>query len=169
MKSKSRRSKLVLHSICATLCTAVTTQPASAWTWSPRVTVYNGPGLCVQGEAGIDHRQPGVFSGNIAYANTYAFSEGCGVGLTKPNGTAAVRLDVYKWTGSSWAICLGTDWKYGATGTDQFGPWGPQEGFSYGGASSCGPGYYGTLAYSYIWDGSAWRGGSIWSGYEFVQ
>jgi hypothetical protein len=161
--------KFLLYGIFAVLFTAMTARSASAWTWSPFVTVYNGPGLCVQSQAGIDHRMPGVFSGNLAYAYTHALSEGCGVGLNKPDGSAAVRLEVYKWTGSSWAICQGTDWKYGATGTTQFGPWGPEEGFDYGGVASCGPGYYGTLAYSYIWDGSGWRGGSAWSGYEFVQ
>jgi hypothetical protein len=168
-RSRAVKSKPILYGIFAILCTAVTAQSASAWTWSPFVTVYNGPGLCVQSQAGIDHSISGLFSGNLAYAYTHALSEGCGVGLNKPDGFAAVRLDVYKWTGSSWTICRGTDWRYSATGTGSFGPWGPGEVFDYGGASSCGPGYYGTLAYSYVWDGSGWRGGSAWSGYEFVQ
>jgi len=165
----SIKQKLALYGIFAVVFIAVTVQPVSAWTWSNRVTVYNGAGLCVQSRAGIDHFKPGLFSGNLAYAETYALSQGCGVGLNKPNGWAAVRLDVYKWTGSSWVVCRSTNWKYGATGTNQWGPWGPGEVFDYGGSSSCGPGYYGTLAYSYVLDGTAtWRGGSSWSGYEYV-
>jgi hypothetical protein len=141
---------------------------ALAWTWAYRGVLYNGPGLCVEADSGIDHQQPHVFSGNLAYASCYALGQGCGAGLSLPYGWAAVRLDVYKWTGSAWALCRGTNWKYGATGTNEFGPWGPGDVFVYGGSSSCGPGYYGTLAFAYVWDGSAWRGGGLWSGFEFV-
>jgi hypothetical protein len=99
-----------------------------------------------------------------AAASTFALTYGCGYGLTKH---AAVRLDVYKWTGSSWAVCHGTDWKYGATSTDQLGPRALE--VVLGGPAACGPGYYGTLAYSYVMDNyGTWRGGSVWSGYEWV-
>ena len=47
-------------------------------------------------------------------------------------------------------------------------PTGPTQILDYGGAAACGAGYYGTYGYSYVWDGSAWRGGSVWSGYEYV-
>jgi hypothetical protein len=170
---RSNRQKMALYGVFFIALTAVTVNPVSAWTWSNKTTVYSAPLLCIQGQAGIDHYQPGLFSGNLAYANTYALagyavSGGCSKGLDKPNGSAAVRLDVYKWTGSTWVVCRGTNWKYGATGTNQWGPWGPSEVFDYGGSSACGAGYYGTMAYSYVWDGSAWRGGSVWSGYEYV-
>ena len=133
--------------------------------------MYNGAGLCVQGDAGIDHWQPNVFSGNLAYDETYALSQGCGAGLTLPAGWAAARLDVYKWTGTQWAVCSGTNWQFGPTGIsggDVGGPFGPAQVFNYGGSSSCGSGWYGTLASAYVWDGSAWRGSGIWSGAEFV-
>jgi hypothetical protein len=144
-------------------------QIAYAWTWAHWVTVYNGTGLCVQGEAGIDHVKPGTFSGNLAYSGTYARAQGCGAGLNLPDGWAATRLDVFKWTGSAWAFCRGTNWKFGATGVNQWGPWGPEEVFNYGGVGSCGRGWYGTTASVYVWDGGAWRGGGVWSGNEFVQ
>jgi len=76
---------------------------------------------------------------------------------------------VYKWTGSTWVICRSTDWTYGTTGTSQWGPTGPGQVFDYGGASSCGPGFYGTMGYPYVSDGSTWRGGGIWSGAESVS
>jgi hypothetical protein len=150
----------------------LTTAGASSWTWNHHATVYNAGGLCVQGDAGIDHWQPNVFSGNLAYDGTYALSQGCGAGLTLPAGWAAARLDVYKWTGSQWAVCTGTNWLFGPTGIsggDTGGPFGPSQVFNYGGPSSCGSGWYGTLASAYVWDGSSWRGGSVWSGYELVQ
>jgi hypothetical protein len=163
---------LLSSMLLALLFAAVTTPSADAWTEHDRITVYNGAGLCVQGDAAIDSRKPGVFSGNLAYATTYARSEGCGATLTKPDGHAAVRLDVYKWNGSSWFVCRSTDWEFGATGILRSGDivtdFGPSVVFDYGGASACGPGYYGTLAHAYVWDGAAWRGGSVWSGYEYV-
>lgn len=164
--------KAAFCTVVALLMTAVWTQPANAWTWATRVTVYNGSGLCVQGDAGIDHLRPGTFSGNLAYANTYALTQGCGTGLSRPDGWAAARAVVYRWNGSAWAVCRASDWKYGATGQagGEFpGPWGPEQAFNWGGWQACGPGYYGTLASAYVWDGSAWRGGGVWSGYEFAS
>ena len=163
-----RDLKLTMYRISAFLFAITAAHSALAWTWANRVQVYNGPGLCVQSDAGIDHRRPDALSGNLAYDGTYALSQGCGAGLNLPDGWAATRLDVYKWTGSAWAICRGSNWQYGATGVNQWGPWGPAQVFDYGGSASCGPGYYGTMAYAYAWDGSAWRGGGLWSGYEFA-
>ena len=166
-----QRATKVICCALAFVFAGVNADPAFAWTWVYKVTVYNGPGLCVQGDLGIDHRVPNAFSGNLAYDGTYARGQGCsGAGLTLPAGFAAARLDVFKWTGSTWAFCRGTNWQYGATGNDQWGPTGPGQVFDYGGSPSCGPGYYGTLAYAYVWDSaaSAWRGGGVWSGYELV-
>ncbi len=157
--------------------------PAGAWTWAKNVTVYHGANLCVRGDAGIDHRRPGVFSGNLAYGNVYALDGSCGRGLTKPDGWAGVRLEVLKWNGSSWTRCRQTDWKYGPTGVsggDLGGPYGPALVFDYGGASSCGAGVYGTRAYVRVkervhypghWNRprTVWREGQVWSGSEYVQ
>ena len=163
------RAIKVIGSASAFLFAVVSTPPAFAWTWVYKVTVYNASGLCVQGDSGIDHLQPNVFSGNLAYDATYA-RQGCsGPGMNLPAGWAAARLDVYKWTGSTWAVCRGSNWQFGPTGNDQFGPTGPGQVFDYGGPASCGPGFYGTLAFAYVWDGSAWRGGGVWSGFELVQ
>lgn len=171
MGNRSIKTKIVLYCISALLCTAITVQVASAWTFSPRVVLYtSGFGFCVKGEAGIDSAKPGVFSGNLAYSATFALLGDCGTVLTLPDGSAASRLDVHKWTGSEWVVCRSTDWIYGRTFRDEFGnPMGPGWVYNYGGASSCGAGYYSTTAYAYVWDGAAWRGGSVWSGYEYVQ
>ncbi|MEU3528110.1 hypothetical protein AB0E62_30295 [Streptomyces sp. NPDC038707] len=161
--------KAVLCTVVALLTAVVWTHPANAYTWARSVTVYNGSGLCVHGDAGIDHKQPGVFSGNLAYSHTYALTQGCGTGLS---GWAATRATVYRWNGSAWAVCRASDWKYGATsqaGGEFPGPRGPELVYDWGGWQACGQGYYGTSASAYVWDGSAWRGGSVWSGYEYVS
>lgn len=167
-----RAPKWAIYMIFGSLFAAVTAHSASAWTWNSRHTVYDGPGLCILGDAGIDHLVPNSFSGNLAYANTYAVSQGCGpIGLSLPYPYAAARLDVWKWTGSTWAICNGTEWLFGATGNSsgEFGgPWGPSQLFNYGGPV-CGSGFYGTQASAYVMDASGvWRGGATWSGSEFV-
>jgi hypothetical protein len=167
-----RARKLPIYMISVFLFAAVTAHSASAWTWKYRNQVYDGPGLCVLGDAGIDHLVPNSFSGNLAYAETYAVSQGCGpIGLSLPYPDAAARLDVWKWTGSTWAVCNGTEWLFGATGNSSSevgGPWGPQQIFNYGGPI-CGSGWYGTLAWAYVRDANGvWRGGGTWSGYEFV-
>ncbi|MCA6091363.1 hypothetical protein LE181_04150 [Streptomyces sp. SCA3-4] len=171
--AKSRLAlKCALSGIVALLFAVIWNQPAYAWTWVRNATVYNGAGLCVQGDAGIDHVRPGVFSGNLAYGNVYARSGGCGAGLTNTSPTAAaVQVEVWKWNGSSWTKCRSTDWKYGPTGVsggDLGGPYGPGWVFDYGGASSCGAGFYETRAHVYVWDGSEWRGGVVRSGAENV-
>lgn len=154
---------------------AVAPQTASAWTWSPVTTVYTHPlaTYCVRGQAGIDHFSGG-FSGNIAYANVYvvglsAFS-GCGLPHT---GQARVRLDVQVWNGAVWVFCRSSAWSYGAVGWagGEFpGPYGPQALLDYGGASSCGEGYYRTIAYAEYGgsSGTGWVGGSVASPYEYV-
>jgi hypothetical protein len=165
--SKSRRAvTLALGGILAPLFAMGIASPAHAWTWNRGVTVYNGADFCVRGDAGIDHVIPGAFSGNLAYADAFALTAGCGGGLA--NRSAAVRLEVYHWTGSAWAICRSTDWQYGTTGVNQWGPTGPEQVLNYGGSASCGSGLYGTVGYAFVWDGAAWRGGSVWSGAEQV-
>jgi hypothetical protein len=166
--SKLSRTLLTLAACAAAPVVAVTAAaPAQAWTWKQDATVYNANGLCVQGEAGIDHVRPGTFSGNLAYAGVYARGAGCGAGLA--NRYAAVRLEVHRWNGSAWVLCRSTAWSYGYTGVNQWGPTGPEQVFNYGGAASCGAGWYGTLATSYVLDSAGtWRGGTVWSGPEHV-
>jgi hypothetical protein len=158
--------RAVKLTLCASalLSAAVISYSALAWTWNRWVPVFRGPGLCVQGEAGIDHWRPGSFSGNLAYSGAFARDQACINGLT--GRWAATRVDVYK----DQAICRGTEWKYDYTGLDSFGsPIGPSIVFNYGGPASCGRGWYGTYGAAFVWDGSAWKGGWVWSGWEWVE
>lgn len=166
--SKYRRAvTLALVGVLAPLFAMGTASPAHAWTWNQGVTVYDAAGLCVRGDAGIDHFRPGSFSGNLAYANAYGLTAGCGTGLV--GREAAVRLELWHLNGSTWSVCRSTDWQFGTTGTSQWGPTGPEQILDYGGSAACGPGHYGTWAIAYVRDsGGEWRGGSVWSGSELV-
>ena len=160
MFSIRRTLLLATGTVAAVGAALASAAPASAWTWNTAATVYDSGGLCVQGDAGIDHAGA-TFSGNLAYANTYARGAGCAAGLV--NRYAAVRLDVLKWTGSTWFVCRATSWEYGYTGVNQWGPYGPSQVFNYGGVASCGAGLYRTQAYVYVLDGTTWRGGTVWA------
>jgi hypothetical protein len=157
--------------LCVTvLCVAavVTYSGALAWTWVYWRTLFIGPGLCVQGDAGIDHLRPDSISGNLAYSDAYARDQQCVNGLV--GRWAATRLDVYHAApGGQGAICRGTDWKYAYTAIDPItGPTGPEWVYDYGGPASCGSGWYGTFGGAFVWDGSNWQGGWVFSGWEWV-
>jgi hypothetical protein len=155
--------------LCVTAFLLAGVVTASAWTWCRWCTVFTGPGLCVQADAGIDHWRPNVFSGNIAYSTAYARDQGCVNGLS--GRWATTRLDVYRAApGAEGVLCRGTEWKSDYTGIDGFGtPIGPAEVFDYGGPASCGPGWYGVFGGAFVWDGSNWQGGWAWSGWEWVE
>jgi hypothetical protein len=158
-----RRILVVLAAVVA--LGVASAAPASAWTWTYGTTVYNNGNLCVQGDAGIDHKGA-TFSGNLAYAHTFAKGSGCSAGLS--NMYAASRLDVLKWNGSAWYICRQTGWTYSYTGVNQWGPYGPETVYDYGGVASCGVGWYATRAYALVWDGAVYRGGTVWA-QEYVS
>lgn len=89
--------------------------------------MYDGSGPCVRGTPGSAHARSGAFSGNLACANAYALTGGCGIGRS---GWAAVQAVVHEWNGSAWTVCLTSGWKYGATGQagGKFpGPWRPEQ------------------------------------------
>jgi hypothetical protein len=107
---------------------------------------------------------------NEAVASVLALNEACVAPVIKGPRSVRVRLDLFKKDGSTWYVCRSTTWKYGRTGLGGHGdirfPIGPLVRIDHGGASRCGPGIYGTMAYAYVRDGSTWRGGSVWSGSE---
>lgn len=74
-------------------------------------------------------------------------------------GKLALRMTLWKWTGSQWAVCADTDWMYNSsTGWRML---------SQGWAGLCGNAYYGnnTGAFAYI---GRWIGGYMWSGDQWL-
>jgi hypothetical protein len=143
---------------------------------------YRGYGMCVKGTA---HQYPyvagGFGSGATVDAEPYDWD--CSTPLQLSQGDVAAKADVYKWTGSSWAYCTGTDWVYGGY-TSGYWIGDIYESPTYGAiapssAGSCGPGYYGVLGSAYAYGlvhsdiyvsgyGFQWNGGTVWSGYEYI-
>ncbi|GAA0826686.1 hypothetical protein GCM10009525_21530 [Streptosporangium amethystogenes subsp. fukuiense] len=169
-----RRSALLLgplSAISALLLTVAMPQPAQAYTQQHQVTVERGASFCARATAGIDHRVPGTLSGNQAWARAYALAGDC---TTVHGARARVRLEVQKWNASraAWEVCAAASWVEGTTGRDQFGLTGPSVGLTY---TPCGPGWRQTKAeaQSYRYVDSAgrflWFGGTLYSGYEWVD
>lgn len=166
------RARMRWAALCVLLASLVlmTGGPASAAT-SGRVTLANTPVVCVQGESKFNWYTTG-FADRSAWAFAYARTPGsCSATLYRPPGWLAVRFDVFKWTGSQWALCRSTDWQFGGGGDTRGGDIvyeqsaGASQFFS---SPPCGSGYYGTSARHLVWDGAAWQGGNTWSGYMFA-
>lgn len=170
----SRRRALILGPLSAlfVLLTVAVPQSAQAYTQQSLVTVEQQATFCIKADAGIDHFTPGVFSGNNAWARVYAFAADCATVL--PAMQVRVKLEVRKWNESSsaWVTCKTTDWAYGTTSRDQFGPVGPGVHTGY---TPCGSGWHQTKAQaqSYRYVNSVgqflWLGGILNSGYEWVN
>jgi hypothetical protein len=160
------KRRLVLCASLAFLLAGATTQTASA-VESGRVVVSSGPIVCVQGESKFNWTSGG-FADHSAGAVTYARNPGsCSGTLYRPMGWLATRLDVFKWTGTEWALCRSLDWSFGGGGDRWVGDiWYEQAATQWEVYSGppCGAGFYGTVGVHRVWDGSAWQGGSTWSG-----
>lgn len=83
--------------------------------------------------------------------------------VNRPAGSLAARIQVFKWSGSAWNVCVDSNWFYSGSTTSSFGGW-----YTYGTQPPCGAGYYGTIGYGYQYNG-AWKGGSTWSGYLYLS
>lgn len=77
-------------------------------------------------------------------------------------GYKALRMHLYKWTGSAWGVCASTSYKYNSTTTYKL-----VQAVYWGSSPRCGNGYYGTSGGSWHYNG-AWYGGSVWSGYHWL-
>ena len=120
---------------------------------------YNG--VCVDNKAEIGNGPVGGGAlrgtGVSARANaigTCAPSYGI-VYVNVPPGWIAVIDQAFKWNGSSWAFCASTGYKYNTITASTLvvysyqGIWTPP----------CNAGTYTVVTTTYVWNGSAWKGG----------
>ncbi|MFE2601492.1 hypothetical protein ACFXCZ_34295 [Streptomyces sp. NPDC059396] len=171
----ARRKTLLLGPLAALFALVLTValpQSAQAYSFTGIVKVRQTGSYCVGDQAGIDHITPGTFSGNLAYANAYAYKGDC---VTPAVMEARSRLELRFWNEAqgAWITCRSTDWTYGTTGSNMWGPTGPSTLLAYGGPV-CGVGWYATRAYAEVWNpyvigGGFWTGGSTTSPYEWVD
>ncbi|WP_131803858.1 hypothetical protein [Pseudofrankia sp. BMG5.36] len=91
------------------------------------------------------------------------FSALNGTRWSVPAGWLQNQMIIQKWNGSSWVNCNSSPWYSNNSATDAFTPtvyWG----------SACGEnGWYSSWGAGYQWTGSAWNGGSVWSGLIYLD
>ncbi|MGH8970315.1 MAG: hypothetical protein ACRDV1_10245 [Actinomycetes bacterium] len=166
---KARRvGMLALSALIGLTLAVIAAQPASAHTPTASARVYDTYGLCTISWSQIAHDH--ATGQTTASAHTYARVANCTTIDMFAPGHLAVRLDLQKWTRAGWVNCQSTDWVYNSTWNDEI-----RTSRLYGanrpdcdGTANDGPGYFRTQGVSYVWDGSAWRGGATQSGYHYL-
>jgi hypothetical protein len=152
---------LALTGLAALLFVALAAAPASAHSVSSSGVVYNGY-PCTLGGATLayDHTTKTSTVTARAEARVTGGSACDTIDVFAP-GHLAVRYDLlYQRTGSTtWQVCRSSGWVYNTTYT-----WEVSVSATFGGPQPCEPGSYGTQTTAYVWDGSAWHGGTRWSG-----
>jgi hypothetical protein len=133
-------------------------------------TLYSVPGLCVWGQSELVRHDTATALWNVGLypsAILQTFSSCTGGQWTfrmMPAGWLAMHPLLLVWTGSSWGTCHDFGWIYNDGFPAESLGWVDNNGR---GSFPCGAGYYGTFTDFYAWDGSAWQGGWVWSGYLY--
>jgi hypothetical protein len=139
----------------------LTTSPVMAHYVYEDVLVYASNADCTKVRSEISHGSGGGYS-RTDVTPKYFQNTHCHTGWTRPAGYIAAQYQLYKWTGSQWAVCGGTPWYYNATSANKL-----TIASNDGSSPLCGPGYYGTLSHGFVWN-KAWHGGSLWSDYHYL-
>ena len=105
---------------------------------------------------------PHKIEGALRNYHWWCFNPGGGevcdwFGFNLSEGKLALRLQLWKWTGSQWAVCADTNWMYNTATAWRmdFQGW----------TTLCGSAYYGNMTNAFAWIGN-WIGGGMWSGYQ---
>ncbi|MFJ5546395.1 hypothetical protein [Streptomyces sp. NPDC093225] len=147
---------------------ATSTAAQAHYVYEKELTYYEDPELsetpvCTEGRSEVSHGNGGGFSKSTVYSHTKDFDHliRCGWDRYVPAGWIGSLETIWKWTGTEWAVCFDTGWRFN-TATQ----W--KTDFSRYWNVPCGPGFYGVTANGYVWDEEwdEWRGGSVWSGYH---
>jgi len=150
-----------LMTIVGALLVILTTSPAMAHYVYEDVLVYASDADCTKVRSEISHGSGGGYS-RTDVTPKYLQHTPCYTEWTRPAGYIALQYQLYKWTGSQWAVCVGIPWHYNSTPAKKLTAF-----YNYGSSPLCGPGYYGTLSHGFVWN-EGWHGGSLWSGYHYL-
>jgi hypothetical protein len=133
-------------------------QPASAHTPTTSKTVYDNGNLCVisKSQVAVNHATGELTASAWTNARVHAGGATCDTIDVFAPSYLAVRYDLQRWNGSSWAACKSTGWVQNTSSWT----WEVTVSNSYGTSPPCGPGYYRTAGRSLVWDGSTWQGGN---------
>ena len=110
----------------------------------------------------VNHATNEVTASAWTDAHVYAGGATCDTIDVFPPWYLAVRYDLQRWNGSSWANCRSTGWVQNSTAY----AYEVTTSNSWGTTPPCGAGYYRTQANSLVWDGTTWRGGTTASPYH---
>lgn len=161
-----RRAAALAASLC--LCLIGLASPASAhYVYESGYTHYTSSEQCVKTRSEISHGSGGGYSKTDNKSLVGQWTPWgivpCGGGADVPPGWMKNAFVLYKWTGSGWGACRGTQWWYNPIRTSNWTIYA-----NYGTSPPCGRGYYGTMSYTYVWANSAWIGGLMWSGHQYL-
>jgi hypothetical protein len=167
MQFRVRLAGTVVAAVISALSlAAVVPTPASAASASG--VTYSNSSVCVVADAYVVPytSDPVVNYSGFVSAHAEAYTN-CETPLTSPYDGVSTSIEVFEWTGSSWAYCAGTSWKY-----DWFDPLGLHADESSYLAGSCGPGWYGVEGAGFVWanptgGGYQWYGGWVYTGAEW--
>ena len=164
--STMRRHVLVLLGLAAILLSA----PLARADQDANVgaIVYSGPGLCVFGRSRFV-QDSGYYTNGVTLIPSIRTFDAC-AGNPWPDkgmavGQVAIRAVLWMWNSNSasWQTCRDPGWYFSDSALAGLYPQ-----YIYTGPP-CGSGYYGVYSGIAAWDGSAWRGDWVWSGYLYLQ
>lgn len=89
-----------------------------------------------------------------------------GVYLSRPPGYIALRLYIWKYNSGNEYVCKNTSWRYNNNTSSRVGK-SKFIGLKY--KMPCRRGYYGTVAYGYVYNDGKWQGGAMWSGWQYLR
>lgn len=89
-----------------------------------------------------------------------------GVWRSRPPGYLAVKLSVWKYNSGNQFVCRSTGYAYNTSNTSRLSR---KKFMGKRYDTACGRGYYGTVAYGYVFNDGQWQGGYLWSGWKYLK
>lgn len=165
---RRRRARLAIVAGALAVALVGGASPAAAHYVYDKLFTYRSSENCVENRSEASHGSGG------GYARTDVWSwnelslfligtQSCGWFYTRPSGYIRTAFDWYVYTSSGWALCAYTPWYYNTSSTDHMAI-----SYDFGSSPWCGSGYYGTYGLGYVYHGSQWYGGGLWSGHHLL-
>ncbi len=113
---------------------------------------YASSNNCTNNRAEVSHGT-GVYFKADTRSDYAVYGVDCVGDWFRAAGQIRVAYSTHKWTGSAWAYCNTSGWKYNSVTTDKAVV---AQDFR---SAPCGTGYYRTIAQGHVLNGSTWYGG----------
>lgn len=144
----------------------IASQPQSAsahYVYEEGYTWEDGEHKCVETYSEISHGDGrGYTAGRVhAVKETLFDNIACQRDWERPTGYLRVQPDLWYWTGSQWAYCIGLDPHHNTQPASKL-----QQGVYH--QMQCGEGWYGAHTLGQTYHDGRWRGGRMWSGAHWL-